>query len=189
MARLTKEGRDIMSSPAGSPQQTGPALRRAGWPGSQMRVGDAERMAIADRLAKHFVDGRLDETEFDARLDRAMRATTMADLTGLLTDLPDDEPAQPQPQPPAAAQRHQRQMLRVQLERERLHLRHERRRQRQAARRHGVRSFCWMLAFVAAVIGLIMIVHTLTHSIGAWLLLGLIVFLWLRRDSGRYRNG
>jgi hypothetical protein len=186
MARLIEEGRDIMSSPAGSPQQTGPALRRAGWPGSQMRVGDAERMAIADRLAKHFVDGRLDEIEFDARLDRAMRATTMADLTGLLADLPDDEPAQPQP--PAATQRHQRKMMRAQLERERLHLRHERRTRRQAARRHGARSLSWMLMFVAAVIGLIIIVHTLTHSIGAWLLLGLIAFLWLRREGGRYRS-
>jgi Domain of unknown function (DUF1707) len=187
MAQLIEEGRGIMSSPADSPQQTGPALRRAGWPGSQMRVGDAERTAIADRLAKHFVDGRLDETEFDARLDRAMRATTMADLTGLLADLPDDEPAEPEL--PAATRRHQRRVLRAQLERERMHLRHERRRQRQAARRHGVRSLCGMLAFVAAVIGLIVIVHALTHSIGAWLLLGLIAFLWLRRDNGRYRNG
>jgi hypothetical protein len=32
-------------------------------------------------------------------------------------------------------------------------------------------------------------VHTLTHSLGVWLLLGLIAFLWLRRDGGRYRNG
>jgi hypothetical protein len=187
MAQLTEEGRDIMSSPAGSPQQTGPALRRAGWPGSQMRVGDAERTAIADRLAKHFVDGRLDESEFDARLDRAMRATTMADLTGLLADLPDDEPAQPQPG--AATLRHQRKMLKAQLERERMHLSHERRQKRQATRRHGVRSLGSTLAFVAAVIGLIVIVHMLTHSIGAWLLLGLIAFLWLRRNNGRYRNG
>src|ERR1700739_610811 len=112
MAQLIKEGRDIMSSPAASPQQTGPALQRASWAGSQMRVGDAERMAVADRLAKHFVDGRLDEAEFDERLDRAMRATTMADLTGLLSDLPDDEPAQPEP--PAVGRRHQQRMQRIQ---------------------------------------------------------------------------
>ena len=60
MAQLTREGGDIMSSPAGSPQPTGPALRRASWADAQMRVSDAERMAIADRLAKHFVDGRLE---------------------------------------------------------------------------------------------------------------------------------
>jgi hypothetical protein len=186
MAQLIEEGRDIMPSPADLPQHTGPALRRASWPGSQMRVGDAERMAIADRLAKHFVDGRLDETEFDERLDRAMRATTMADLTGLLADLPDDGPDQSQL--PAAAQRHQRKMLRTQLERERLHLRHERRGQRQAARRRGVRSLGVLLAFVVAAIGLIIVVHTLTHSIGAWLLLALIAFLWLRRDNSRYHG-
>jgi len=186
MAQLTGEGRDIMSSPAEPPQQTGPALRRAGWPGSQMRVGDAERMAIADRLAKHFVDGRLSETEFDERLDRAMRATTMADLTGLLSDLPDDEPAQHQQ--PSATRRHERKMLRVQLERERMHLRHERRQQRQAARRHWTRSFGLMLMVVAAMIWLIMLVHALAHSIGVWLLLGLLAFLLLRRDNRRYHG-
>ena len=66
----------------------GPALRRASWPGSEMRVGDTERSAIADRLAEHFSDGRLDEAEFNDRLDRAMQAKTMGDLTGLLADLP-----------------------------------------------------------------------------------------------------
>ena len=186
MAQLIKEGQGIMSSPAGSPQQTGPALRRASWPGSQMRVGDAERMAIADRLATHFVEGRLDETEFDERLDRAMRATTMADLTGLLSDLPDDEPAQPQL--PSAARRHQQKLLRVQLERERTHLRHERRRERQAARRHRTRSLGLMAALAAAAIVMLVVVRTLTHSIGFWLLPGLIAVLWLRRHSSGYRG-
>jgi hypothetical protein len=185
MAQLIKEGRDIMSSPAGSPQQAGPALQRASWAGSQMRVGDAERMAIADRLAKHFVDGRLDETEFDERLDRAMRAITMADLTGLLSDLPDDEPAEPQP---LAARRHQRRMLRDQMERERLQLRHERRRRRRAARRRRTRSLGLIAALAAAAIMALIIVRALTHSIGVWLLLGLIAFGWLRRDRGRYHG-
>ncbi|HUB39561.1 MAG TPA: DUF1707 domain-containing protein [Streptosporangiaceae bacterium] len=186
MAQLIREGRDIMSSPAGPPQQTGPALRRAGWADAQIRVSDAERMAIADRLAKHFVDGRLSETEFDERLDRAMRATTMADLTGLLSDLPDDEPAQPEL--PATARRDQRRMLKVQLERERLHLKHERRRQRRAARNHRTRSLGPVLVVAAALIGLIIVGHILTHSIGAWLLLGLIAFLWLRREDSRYHG-
>lgn len=174
MAQLTREGRDIMSSPAGSPQQTGPALLRAGWADAQMRVSEAERMAIADRLAKHFVDGRLSETEFDERLDRAMRATTMADLTGLLSDLPDDEPAG--------------KVLRAELERERLHLKHERRQKRRTARSNRARPLRLMLVLAAAVIGLITLVHMLTHSIGAWLLLGLIAFLWLRRDNNRYHG-
>jgi hypothetical protein len=175
-----------MSSPANSPQQAGPALRRANWPGAQMRVGDAERTAIADRLAKHFSDGRLDEAEFHERLDRAMRATTMADLTGLLSDLPDDELVQPEP--PTGGRRHQRKMLRLQLERERVRLKHERRQQRQAARRNGARSLGLVLVLAAAAIGLLIVVHTLTHSIAAWLLLGLIAFLWLRRDNSRYHG-
>jgi len=185
MAQLIKEGQGIMSTPA-SPPQAGPALRRASWPDAQMRVGDAERTAIADRLAKHFVDGRLSEAEFDERLDRAMRATTIADLTGLLSDLPDDEP--PQPGLPSAARRHQRKMLRVQADRDRLRLKHERRQQRRAARRHRFRSLGLLLALVAAVILLNAVVHTLTHSIGAWLLLGLVAFVWLRRGNNGYHG-
>jgi Domain of unknown function (DUF1707) len=62
-----------------------------------MRVSDAERAAVADRLAKHYADGRLDQAEFDRRMDQAMRATTQADLSGLFTDLPGVEPAQAPP--------------------------------------------------------------------------------------------
>jgi hypothetical protein len=62
-----------------------------------MRVSDAERAAVADRLAKHYADGRLDQAEFDRRMDQAMRAATQADLNGLFTDLPATEPAQVPP--------------------------------------------------------------------------------------------
>jgi hypothetical protein len=62
-----------------------------------MRVSDAERAAVADRLAKHYADGRLDQAEFDRRMDQAMRATTQADLSGLFHDLPGTEPAQVPP--------------------------------------------------------------------------------------------
>jgi hypothetical protein len=175
-----------MSSPAGSPQQAGPALRRASWPGSQMRVSDTERTAVADRLAQHFSDGRLDEAEFRERLDRAMRATTMADLTGLLSDLPDAEPAPPQV--PAGGRRHQRKMLKIQLERDRLRLRHERRQQRQAARRGRARSLGSLVLLAAGVVLAIIVANALRHSIGAWLLLGLIAFIWLRRGHGGYRG-
>jgi Domain of unknown function (DUF1707) len=175
-----------MSSPAGSPQQAGPALRRASWPGSQMRVSDAERTAIADRLARHFSDGRLDEAEFRERLDRAMRATTMADLTGLLSDLPDAEPAQPPL--PAGGKRHQRKMLKIQLERERQRLKHERRQHRQAARRQRTRSLAWLALLAAGVVLAIVVANALRHSIGAWLLLGLIAFIWLRRGHSGYRG-
>ncbi len=54
-----------------------------------MRVSDAERQAVTDRLAAHFADGRLDQTEFDERVGRAMNAKTRADLGGLFDDLPE----------------------------------------------------------------------------------------------------
>jgi len=53
-----------------------------------MRVGDAERNEVAEALSRHYSDGRLDETEFKDRLDKAMGAKTRADLAGILTDLP-----------------------------------------------------------------------------------------------------
>lgn len=174
-----------MSTPASSPRQAGPALRRASWPGSQMRVGDTERAAIADRLAQHFSDGRLDEAEFNDRLDQAMRAKTMADLTGLLADLPDAEAA---PQPPAAGTRQERKLLQVQLERERVRLKHERRQHRRAERRRSANALRWLVVFVIAGIVAAMVLRTLTHSIGAWLVLGLVAYLWLRRGNSRYRG-
>jgi hypothetical protein len=61
-----------------------------------MRISDADRSAAADRLSRHYGEGRLDETEFNERLDRAMRATTQPDLDALFTDLP-GEPAADQP--------------------------------------------------------------------------------------------
>jgi hypothetical protein len=54
-----------------------------------MRVSDAERQAVADRLAAHYADGRLDQAEFDERCGRAMNAKTRADLGGLFDDLPE----------------------------------------------------------------------------------------------------
>jgi hypothetical protein len=54
-----------------------------------MRVSDAERQAVTDRLAQHFGDGRLDQAEFDERVGRAMSAKTRADLNGLFDDLPE----------------------------------------------------------------------------------------------------
>ena len=53
-----------------------------------MRVGDAERAEVADLLARHFSDGRLDQAELDERLDLTMRARTRADLLAVLADLP-----------------------------------------------------------------------------------------------------
>lgn len=54
----------------------------------QMRISDADRADVADRLSQHYSDGRLDQAEFNERLDRAMKAKTQSDLAGLFTDLP-----------------------------------------------------------------------------------------------------
>ena len=52
---------------------------------------------MADRLAEHFADGRLDQAEFDERVGRAMSAKTRADLSGLFDDLPETgAPAMPE---------------------------------------------------------------------------------------------
>jgi len=65
------------------PGFTGPASDQ------HMRVSDAERQVVADRLAEHFSSGRLDQAEFDERIGKAMSAKTRADLNGLFDDLPE----------------------------------------------------------------------------------------------------
>jgi Domain of unknown function (DUF1707) len=66
-----------------SPRFSGPSSDQ------HLRVSDAERQAVTDRLAEHFGDGRLDQAEFDERVGRAMNAKTRADLSGLFDDLPE----------------------------------------------------------------------------------------------------
>src|SRR6201987_4332614 len=71
-------------------------------PDPNIRISHAERTEVADRLSKHYGDGRLDEEEFNERLDRAMKAKTRADLDGLFDDLPGpDDPPPPKAAPPA----------------------------------------------------------------------------------------
>lgn len=78
----------------------------------QMRLSDAERAEVAERLSRHFSEGRLDQAEFDERVGRAMAAKTVGDLAGLFDDLPDlpadpAGPGGPKGAPPAfAASRH-----------------------------------------------------------------------------------
>jgi GntR family transcriptional regulator len=57
--------------------------------GQHLRVSDAEREAVADRLAEHFAAGRLDQAEFGGRVGRAMSAKTRADLSELFAGLPE----------------------------------------------------------------------------------------------------
>jgi Domain of unknown function (DUF1707) len=71
------------------------------WTGTRadthLRASDAERNEVADRLSRHYADGRLDQAEFKARLDRAIGATTRGDLEGLFDDLPRLETEAPPP--------------------------------------------------------------------------------------------
>ena len=66
---------------------------------ASMRASDDERNAVADKLSRHYAEGRLDEAEFKSRLDTAMSATTRGDLHGLFHDLP-RLPSEPPPPPP-----------------------------------------------------------------------------------------
>jgi Flp pilus assembly protein TadB len=78
-----------MSAPSSPPWFLTATRRRTSF--SSMRISDAERTDAADLLSKHYGDGRLDEAEFNQRLDQAMRARTYADLGGLFDDLPRTE--------------------------------------------------------------------------------------------------
>ncbi len=88
-----------MSAPSGSATPGTPAWlfaanrRRASY--ANMRISDAERAEVADLLSSHYSDGRLDQAEFNQRLDQAMHAKTYADLSGLLADLPPTDAAPP----------------------------------------------------------------------------------------------
>lgn len=62
--------------------------------GQEMRAGDAERQAVADKLKAALDEGRLDLHEYDERLQRAYAAKTYGDLDGLTADLPGTIPAQ-----------------------------------------------------------------------------------------------
>lgn len=70
---------------------------------ASMRASDDERNAVADKLSRHYAEGRLDESEFKTRLDTAMSATTRGDLHGLFHDLPKLQ--DPPPPPPTRRQR------------------------------------------------------------------------------------
>nr|WP_184080300.1 DUF1707 domain-containing protein [Nocardiopsis mwathae] len=62
-----------------------------------MRASDADRDAVAQRLASALSEGRLDLAEYERRLDTAMTATVMGELQPLTADLP--TPARPEEQP------------------------------------------------------------------------------------------
>ena len=56
--------------------------------GFNVRVGDADREAVAAQLRDHYADGRLTLDELNERLDQTFGAKTKADLTTVMRDLP-----------------------------------------------------------------------------------------------------
>jgi len=70
----------------------------------EMRAGDGDRQAVADKLKTALDEGRLDLHEYDERLQRTYSAKTYGDLQGLVTDLPGTVPAAHSQMQPAASQ-------------------------------------------------------------------------------------
>jgi len=65
--------------------------RRSGPRDRRLRVGTSEREAVAGILRGEHVAGRLDNSEFDERLERCLSAKTYRELDDLLADLPGEE--------------------------------------------------------------------------------------------------
>jgi hypothetical protein len=56
--------------------------------GYNVRIGDADREAIAAQLQEHYADGRLTLDELNERLDQTFAAKTKTDLDVVMRDLP-----------------------------------------------------------------------------------------------------
>jgi hypothetical protein len=64
-------------------------------PGPDLRIGDAERDAVAARLRESYAQGRLTLDEFNERLAAALAATTERELRQITRDLPPPVSASP----------------------------------------------------------------------------------------------
>jgi len=66
-------------------------------PAENMRVSDAERAQVQDRLRRAHDLGQLDLTEFDERVRTVWAARTRGDLAGITADLPAPPPSPARP--------------------------------------------------------------------------------------------
>jgi hypothetical protein len=73
-------------------------------PADLLRVGDAERQQAVSALGEHYAAGRLDQDEYDTRIQAAYAAKTRVDLQGLFGDLPEPVPFRPGGPPPVGQQ-------------------------------------------------------------------------------------
>jgi hypothetical protein len=81
-------------TPSSQPRSHGLVPRfRYGSTDQHIRVSDAERTEVTERLAAHFGEGRLTQAEFDERVAQAMNAKTRGELRGLFDDLPEPGPS------------------------------------------------------------------------------------------------
>jgi hypothetical protein len=60
------------------------------------RIGDADRDQAVGFLQEHMAQGRIDVSEFDDRMSRALKARTASQLAVLFDDLPEPRPPSPQ---------------------------------------------------------------------------------------------
>ena len=56
------------------------------------RIGDADRDQAVGFLQEHMAQGRIDASEFDDRMSRALKARTASELATLFDDLPEPRP-------------------------------------------------------------------------------------------------
>jgi Domain of unknown function (DUF1707) len=65
-----------------------------------IRVSDADRERVAERLREHYAAGRLSADELDERLSAALSAKTFGDLRAVMADLPEPGTIGPEGFPP-----------------------------------------------------------------------------------------
>jgi hypothetical protein len=69
-------------------------LRLISSPGSGIRASDADRERTSELLRRHHLEGRLDASEFQERLEWCLRAKTLGELRALSVDLPGEDSGQ-----------------------------------------------------------------------------------------------
>jgi len=79
----------------------GPGYGTAGFERAQMRASTVDRDRAVEMITKAYTEGRLTKDEHDSRVERAMTASTYADLDQVVVDLPGAGPVgPPAPLPP-----------------------------------------------------------------------------------------
>ena len=86
-----------MSQPAAQRGWSSAGGRGRAGPHGAMRAGDQDRDAVVGWLGTAYVEGRLGKNDLDHRLDRALTATTLAELNATVEDLHRPAPARPMP--------------------------------------------------------------------------------------------